>query len=120
MDNLFIMNIIINTIDFGFVESIKGKMVDKGLSDSDYISKELDTDEDSSSDYSNKGTKEKYPSFLMSKKFVDYKWVLGTMFSTKEEFKEAIANYTVNNDIDLHFIKNDKTNVRVGCKEGSE
>lgn len=62
-------------------------MVGRGLSDSDYISEELDTDEDSSSDYSDKGTKEKYPSFVMPKKFVDYKWVFGTMFSIKEEFK---------------------------------
>ena len=58
-------------------------MVGRGLSDSDYISEELDTDEDSSSDYSDKGTKEKYPSFVMPNKFVDYEWVLGTIFSTK-------------------------------------
>lgn len=50
-------------------------MVDKGLSDSYYISEELETAEDSSSEYSNKGTKEKYSSFMMPNKCVDYKWV---------------------------------------------
>lgn len=109
-----------DTIGFGFVERRKGKVVDRGLSDSDYIYEKLETDDHSSSDYSDKGTKEKYPSFVMPKKFVDYKWVLGTVFSTKEEFKEAITNYVVDNGRDLHFIKNDKTWVRVGCKEGCE
>lgn len=42
------------------------------------------------------------------------------MFSTKEGFKEAIENHIVNNGRDIHFIKNDKTRVRVGCKEGCE
>lgn len=56
----------------------------------------------------------------MPKKFVDYKWVLGTMFSTKEGFKEVITNYVVKNGRDLHFIKNDTTMVKVGCNEGCE
>lgn len=42
------------------------------------------------------------------------------MFSTKEEFKDAMENYVVNNDRDVHFITNDKTGVIVGCKEGCE
>lgn len=45
---------------------------------------------------------------------------LGTQFSIKEKFKELVANYDVNNGRDLHFIKNDKTRVRAGCKEGCE
>lgn len=40
-----------DTIDFGFVERSRGKMVDRGQSYIDYISKELETYEDSSSDY---------------------------------------------------------------------
>ncbi|CAK8531242.1 unnamed protein product [Lathyrus sativus] len=109
-----------DTIDFGFVERSREKVVDMGLSDSYYITEDLESDEDSSNDYSDEGTKKKYLSCFMPKKFLDYKRVLGTMFSTKEEFKEEIANYGVNNGRDLHFIKNDKTRVRVGCKEGCE
>lgn len=66
-----------------------------------------------SSDYLNKGSKEKYPSFCMPKIFFDYKWELETKFSIKEEFKEAITNYVVNNGIDLWFLENDKTRVRL-------
>ncbi|CAK8540793.1 unnamed protein product [Lathyrus sativus] len=95
-------------------------MIDMCLSDSDYTFEELETSEDSSSDYSDEGIKEKYPSFVMPKKLLDYKWVLGTMFTINEDFKEAIANYVVNNGRDFHFIKNYKTMVIVGCKEGCE
>ncbi|CAK8531321.1 unnamed protein product [Lathyrus sativus] len=53
----------------------------------------------------------------MPKKFNYYKWILGLLFSTNEEFKEAIASYVVHNGRDLRYLKNDKTRVRVGCKE---
>ncbi|XP_058733836.1 uncharacterized protein LOC131605506 [Vicia villosa] len=71
-----------------------------------------------SSDYSDEGEKAKHPSFVAPKNFNDYKWVLGTLFSTKEDFKEAVASYAVHNGRDLRFVQNDKTKVRVGCKEG--
>ncbi|WJX18608.1 hypothetical protein P8452_08390 [Trifolium repens] len=47
-----------------------------------------------------------------------YKWVKGTTFSTREEFKNAISTYSVVNNVDLWYIKNDKERVRVGCKDG--
>lgn len=47
-----------DTIDFRFVERSRGKVVDRALLDSDYVSEELETNEDSSSDYSDKGAKE--------------------------------------------------------------
>ncbi|CAK8569767.1 unnamed protein product [Lathyrus sativus] len=102
------------------LKMIRGKMVDRGLSDSDYKSEELEIDEDSSGDYLDEGTKENFSSFVMPNKFLDYKWVLGIMFSPKEEFKEAITNYDVHNGRDLPFIKNDKIGVKMGCKEGCE
>ncbi|XP_058776171.1 uncharacterized protein LOC131650482 [Vicia villosa] len=71
-----------------------------------------------SSDYSDESGKVKYPSFVPPKKFNDYKWVLGSLFSTREEFKEAVSSYAVHNGRDLRYLKNDKTRVRVGCKEG--
>src|SRR4051812_5133009 len=71
-----------------------------------------------SNDYSDEGRKVKHPLFVMPKKFNDYKWVLGSLFLTNDEFKEAIASYDVHNGRNLRFLKNDKTRVRVGCKEG--
>ncbi|XP_027191068.1 uncharacterized protein [Cicer arietinum] len=50
----------------------------------------------------------------------DYKWILGTLFTCKEEFKEATTIYAIHNGRDLKFIKNDKLRVRVKCKEGCE
>ncbi|GAU33369.1 hypothetical protein TSUD_364940 [Trifolium subterraneum] len=78
------------------------------------LSSELDTENDESDD----GTKVHYPPFVMPKKMEGYKWVKGTTFSTREEFKEAISIYVVTNNRDLRFIKNDKERVRVGCKDG--
>lgn len=92
-------------------------MVDKGLSDIDYVSEELETDDDMSSDYSNEGLKVKLSSFVMPKKFSDYKWELGVMFSTNEEFKGAIINYPIHNGRDLRFANNDKTRVIMVCKQ---
>ncbi|AES95062.1 NADH-ubiquinone/plastoquinone (complex I) protein [Medicago truncatula] len=38
--------------------------------------------------------KEHYPPFVIPKKMTNFKWVLGARFGTKNEFKEAITNYT--------------------------
>lgn len=56
----------------------------------------------------------------MPKRMDDYKWILGSLFSTREEFKAAIITYAIHNGRDLRWIKNDKTRVRVGCKDGCE
>ncbi|XP_012571249.1 uncharacterized protein [Cicer arietinum] len=50
----------------------------------------------------------------------DYKCVLGTLFTGKKEFKEAMTTYVIHSGRDLKFIKNDKLRVRVKCKEGCE
>jgi hypothetical protein len=84
-------------------------------SDEEYNSSDLQTDLSGDSD---EEPKEHYPPFVMPKKMVGYKWTLGTRFSSKKEFKEAISNYSVCNAKDLKFLKNDKTRVRVGCKDG--
>ncbi|XP_058760393.1 uncharacterized protein LOC131633723 [Vicia villosa] len=107
-----------DVLEFGVRERSTGKRSCNGLSDSDYVTEELESQDEMSSDYSDEGEKAKHPSFVAPKNFNDYKWVLGTLFSTKEEFKEAVASYAVHNGRDLRFVKNDKTRVRVGCKEG--
>jgi len=83
-------------------------------SDDEYNSSELETDCDDSDDEE----KEHYPPFVMPKKMVDFKWTLGSKFSTKDEFKEAVMNYSIYNRYDIRYIKNDKTRVRVRCKVG--
>ncbi|KAK2368733.1 hypothetical protein QL285_081908 [Trifolium repens] len=73
---------------------------------------DLNTENDESDD----GTKEYYPPFVMPKNMTGYKWVKGTTFLTREEFKKAISDFSVANNVDLKFIKNDKERVRVDCK----
>lgn len=85
-----------------------------GFSDEDGNSSDLQTDDPGDSD---EGIIEHYPSFTMPKKFIGFKWTLGCKFSSKEEFKEAVINYSVCNGYDLRFIKDDKERVRVGCKD---
>jgi hypothetical protein len=80
----------------------------------EHDSSDLNTENDESDD----GTKEHYPPFVMPKNMTGYKWVKGTTFSTREEFKKAISDFSVANNVDLKFIKNDKERVRVGCKSG--
>ncbi|KAL5068853.1 hypothetical protein RYX36_019740 [Vicia faba] len=63
-----------DVLDFGFKEWTTSKKVCRSLSDSDYASEELESEDDTSSDYSGDSGKVKYPSFFMLKKFNDYKW----------------------------------------------
>nr|XP_027191059.1 uncharacterized protein LOC101498519 [Cicer arietinum] len=85
---------------------------EKELFDEEYFTEELESDDLQETD--------KYPLFVMPKKMEDYKWVLGTLFTGKEEFKEAMTTYAIHNGRDLKFIKNDKLRVRVKCKKGCE
>lgn len=85
-------------------------------SDENYHSEKLKTDFDGDS---NEDSNVMYPSFVMVKKMTTYKWVLGTRFS-KEEFKNTIKSYAINNERDLRLIKNDSTRVRVECKDKCE
>jgi len=57
-------------------------------------------------DDSNDSNKEHYPLFTMPKKMTNFKWVLGARFGTKNEFKEAITNYTIYNKTCLKRFKN--------------
>ncbi|AES91995.1 hypothetical protein MTR_4g122540 [Medicago truncatula] len=54
----------------------------------------------------NDSNKEHYPPFTMPKKMINFKWVLGVRFGTKDEFNEAITNYAIYNKICLKRFKN--------------
>ncbi|CAI9280790.1 unnamed protein product [Lactuca saligna] len=41
---------------------------------------------------------------------------IGQTFKEKEKIREVIANYSVKERRDLHYVKNDKTRVRVKCR----
>ena len=60
----------------------------------------------------------RFPSFNEVPDLTDFKWEVGTLFGTKDEFKDAIKTYAVHSGRDLKFEKNDSYRVRVRCKEG--
>lgn len=48
----------------------------------------------------------------------NYKWELGTYFSTKDDFKKGIRNYAIHSGRNLKFKKNDKKRMKVICQSG--
>lgn len=56
--------------------------------------------------------------FKLPKRMEDHKWVLGTYFATKEDFKEAVRTYAIHSGRNLKFKKSDNKRMRVICKKG--
>lgn len=100
---------------FNLRELKRGKLMSE--IDEEYDSEVLETDVDSEGD---EVPKIGYLSFVMPKKMLDYKWILGSKFSSKEEFKEAVTIYSIHNGYDIKYAKNDKIRVRVVCQDGCE
>ncbi|XP_017405957.2 uncharacterized protein LOC108319359 [Vigna angularis] len=88
----------------------------RGLLDDDWESDMLVTPENSSSeedDNEDRVCMSGFSKYAKQKSMADYKWEVGTIFSGKEEFKDAIRRYVVHAGRDLKFVKNDKRRVRV-------
>ncbi|WVY94961.1 hypothetical protein V8G54_034049 [Vigna mungo] len=77
-----------------------------GLSDNEWVSDELDNGPDSEDESSIPRTL--FPTFTMPKSLGEYKWEVGTHFTEKKEFIEAIRTYALSNGRNLKFLKNDK------------
>ncbi|XP_017416509.2 uncharacterized protein LOC108327302 [Vigna angularis] len=93
----------------------------RGLSDDDRESDKLLTPENSASEEDdNDDTIDVGPfsKYAKQKSMADYKWEVGTIFTDREEFKDAIRRYAVHAGRDLKFIKNDNRRVRVTCMGG--
>ncbi|XP_052724458.1 uncharacterized protein LOC128194023 [Vigna angularis] len=93
----------------------------RGLSDDDWESDKLLTPENSASEEDdNDDTIDVGPfsKYAKQKSMADYKWEVDTIFTDREEFKDAIRRYAVHAGRDLKFIKNDNRRVRVTCMGG--
>ncbi|XP_052728489.1 uncharacterized protein LOC128195289 [Vigna angularis] len=94
----------------------------RGLSDDDdWESDMLVTPENSTSeedDNEDRVSVSGFSKYAKQKSMADYKWEVGTIFSGKEDFKDAIRRYAVQAGRDLKFVKNDKRRVRVRCMGG--
>ncbi|XP_052726188.1 uncharacterized protein LOC128194667 [Vigna angularis] len=87
-----------------------------GLSDNEWLSEELFSGSDSEDNHVR--TKIRFPTFSMPKTLVGYKWEVGTYFTEKNEFTDAIRTYALSNGRSLKFIKNDKKRISVKCLGG--
>ncbi|XP_017434428.1 uncharacterized protein LOC108341245 [Vigna angularis] len=88
-----------------------------GLSNTKWVSDELDSGPDSEDD-DDSIRRTLFPTFSMPKSLTDYKWEVGTYFTEKKEFTEAIRTYALSNGRNLKFMKNDKKRVAVKCLGG--
>lgn len=87
----------------------------RGLSDiEEYDSDELSQEYDSEDE---EFLKDDFQTFKLSKRMVDYKWVLGIFFATKEDFKETIKTRAIHYGRNLKFKKNDNKRMWVICKK---
>lgn len=60
-------------------------------------------------------SEQKYPSHKLLKDMTTYKWEVGTLYETREDFKDVIIVYAEHSGQDLYFAKLDNLRVRVKC-----
>ncbi|WVZ19233.1 hypothetical protein V8G54_006555 [Vigna mungo] len=86
----------------------------RGLSDIEWVSDKLESGPDSEDD-DGSIPKTLFPTFSMPKSLGEYKWEVGTYFTNKKDFTDAIRTYALSNGKNLKLIKNDKKRVTVKC-----
>lgn len=64
--------------------------------------------------------RKKYSAFKFQKNMANYKYGLGTYFSTKFYFKEEITTYTIQSSVNLKLMKNNTQMIMVRCKDRCE
>ncbi|KAF7845481.1 putative transcription factor interactor and regulator CCHC(Zn) family [Senna tora] len=80
----------------------------RGLSDEEYQSEELGSCEERSDSSDEEVVKRNFPRWREPRDWEDYKFELGTIFGTKQEFINAVKTFGVFNGRGVKFAKNDK------------
>lgn len=92
---------------------------DKGLSYDEWQSEELKSDQEIEEgdvdEANNEEGYKKFSTFSMAKAMGEYKWEVGTYFSKKVEYVEAIKTYALENERSLKFFKSDERRDKVKC-----
>jgi len=99
----------------GGVSGQNNHAADRGLSDIDWASESLNSVEYSDCSGDDKDSYGNFGIFSMPKSMEGYKWEVGTYFTEKEEFVEAIRTYGVHNGRKLKIFRNDKRKICVKC-----
>ncbi|XP_047162250.1 uncharacterized protein LOC124832159 [Vigna umbellata] len=87
----------------------------RGLSDSDWESESLNSVLESENTDDDRDGYGDFGVFSIPKSMEQYKWEVGTYFTEKKDFTEAIRSYGVDNGRKLKVYKNDKRRVCVRC-----
>ncbi|XP_014522674.1 uncharacterized protein LOC106779133 [Vigna radiata var. radiata] len=87
----------------------------RGLSDDEWKYDELDSGAESDGQDDEDEGYRKFVTFSMPKSMVDYKWDVGTYFTDKQDFVDAIKTYLVQNGRNIKYLKNDKKRCRLKC-----
>jgi len=103
------------SVDFGGVSGQNNHAGDRGLSDTDWASESLNSVEYSDCSGDDRDSYGNFGIFSMPKSMEGYNWDVGTYFTEKEEFVEAIRTYGVYNGRKLKNFRNDKRRICVKC-----
>ncbi|XP_025659280.2 uncharacterized protein [Arachis hypogaea] len=94
-----------------------GKRKSSRLSDDEGLNSD-ELEEVSSED--DEASKKKFPVHKELKDMSKYKWEAGTLYATREEFKEAVTSYAVHTGRNIKFPVVDNVRVRAKCGDGCE
>ncbi|XP_072087389.1 uncharacterized protein [Arachis hypogaea] len=94
-----------------------GKRKSSHLSDDEGLNSD-ELEEVSSED--DEASKKKFPVHKELKDMSKYKWEAGTLYATREEFKEAVTSYAVHTGRNIKFPVVDNVRVRAKCGDGCE
>jgi hypothetical protein len=91
---------------------------DLGVDDDIVMEQKYDSEELNSSDpdVSDGEKAPKYDKFRMEELHKDYEFKVGLEFASLQEFKTAIRDWTIMNQRQNKYLKNDKVRVRIGCR----
>lgn len=90
-----------------------GVYVNVGVIETEYVSGALNNSDLDEFD-SEKG--HKYENFRIEQLNEDYEFNIGMEFNSLVEFKDSIIEWSVLNESEVRFVKNDSDKVRVECK----
>ncbi|RYR20646.1 hypothetical protein Ahy_B03g065837 isoform A [Arachis hypogaea] len=97
----------------GNVEKGK-KVVTSDLDDEDAVDR---IDADDGEDHAEEGG-QRFPVHKTQKEMKKYQWKVGTLYESRQEFKDTVAAYAVNTARNIKFKKCDLVRVRAVCQKG--
>ncbi|XP_016206867.1 uncharacterized protein LOC107647289 [Arachis ipaensis] len=110
-------------VDLGFVgtpgEGILYEALDPGAESdgaNSWHSEEMKTPPNSEDELESDGDSDEFPIFQGGQRFGELRLQVGMKFNTKQEFKDAVREFTIQVGRGIKFVKNDNTRCRAVCQ----